>query len=749
MNSKKNLLAATVGFFMGAGGESYSSAEETQSAEGMDWLLEEVVVTANKREQSLQDTAMALSVLSSDTIKNRGLFEMDDYLNTLPGVTYINQDPTRNNIIIRGMGLNGSNDTATVSAYLGEMPMNTAAESMIDIRLIDIERVEVLKGPQGTLYGSGSLSGTVKSMPVAPDLNQLEGSISVDAYAQSESDDLGHSFEGIINIPLIDDQLALRVAGYRNNNAGYIDSVSVPYAEDRAAATGNTVFVKKDNNSSVVEGVRASLLWQATDDLKLTLMLGTQDLDTDGVNESLESSDDRGDYDDYQVTYLNGGRNDSNTVDYGNLTIDYDLSWGVVTFSSSQVETELDLNQQGFTASHLETFRDQTLSVADLATQELRFASEFDGALQFVGGLFWEDVEQVNHYQYDLEGDSPTFLRERFRFLDYSQKAIFGEVSYQFDDHWALTLGGRHFDYERTDGVIDLPDETGGFGVWGSAGNATLQNIPADETGQTYKANLSFTPNDDILLYVQYAEGFRLGKGQDHPGPQCDLDLDDVLDGTSFRFQDVIASDTSENFELGAKLTLLDNRLTLNTAIYQIDWTNLPVVARGGTTECTQVMTVNVGEARSEGVEIEANYAVTSDLQVNLSASYIDASVTKDLVVENIGRELAFANDNASLGVQYGFDLMSYRAFIRSDISYVGPYDTHMSGLFPGGGGDYVKVDLRASVNINQLSLALYASNLTNDDTTLYDSTLKFDGFRGAVTKLPPRKIGFSVDYIF
>ena len=226
MNSKKNLLAATVAFFMGAGAQ-VGVAQDGEVATQQN-QIDEIIVTATKRGDgtSLQDTAMAISVLSSDTIEKRGLVEMKDYLATLPGVSYIEFAPGENRIVIRGLSLGPSDSQNTAGAYLGEMPMSSASRSAFDIKLVDIERVEVLRGPQGTLYGSSSTGGTVRSIPAAPNLEALEGSIKGNFYTQSESDDMSQSFEGVINIPLVDDQLALRVAAYHHDNAGYVDSIS-------------------------------------------------------------------------------------------------------------------------------------------------------------------------------------------------------------------------------------------------------------------------------------------------------------------------------------------------------------------------------------------------------------------------------------------------------------------------------------------------------------------------------------------
>jgi outer membrane receptor protein involved in Fe transport len=388
-------------------------------------------------------------------------------------------------------------------------------------------------------------------------------------------------------------------------------------------------------------------------------------------------------------------------VDYSNLTIDYDLGWGAVVFASSQVETELYFDTSffplGFQLPFIETRHSVSLAATDMKTNELRLSSKFDGPLQLIAGVFSEDVEYVKVAIINRVGNDAEFQAHRDRPLDYEQLAFFGEMSYQFNDQWALTVGGRHFDYDRVDGAIDIPNGAGEYGSFtGDASRVEVEEIDASETGQIYKANLSFTPNDDTLLYAQYSEGFRLGKGQADPIGNCDIDNNGILDGTQAPISNLIKSDTSENYELGAKFKLLDNRLTLNAAVFRIDWTDISVTVQGSNAAgCNAFMFANLGEARSEGIEVEANYAVSSNLLLNLSASYLDARLTESplLDVPDPQDELAFSPNNASLGLEYNFELGAYPAFVRTDVSYVEDYRTDIAlTQATARGGDYVKV---------------------------------------------------------
>ena len=740
MNSKKKILAATIGLFMGGAGVQ---AQEVSSGEELDWLLEEVVVTANKRgEATLQDTAMAISVLSDEVIKQRGLVEFADYLTTIPGASFVEFDAGDKRIVFRGLAVTPNDQQSTSGAYLGEMPMSSASKAAFDIKLVDIERIEVLKGPQGTLYGSSALGGTVRSIPVAPNLQETEGYINVNISDLAESDDTNQSVVGAINIPLVEDQLALRVAAYNYDNAGYIDSISTPEAEAVAALAGATVVVQDDLAGSTYTGARASLLWSPSASLSSTLTLGAQTVDVDGVNQVKMSLGG------YQTDYLNTGGRQSNDIDYTNLTIEYDLGWGSLISSSSAVENNALLERNFFPVSAARTavFGPANFTAStdvDIFSQELRLVSELDGSMQFLAGLFYEDVEQNFNPRIDWVGSNASenvfgqsILANSLQVLDYKQEAIFGEVSYQFNEMWELTIGGRHFDYDRVDTIKFL-------------GESAFKGVDAEEdlseSGQTYKANLSYTPHEDAHIYVQWSEGFRLGKGQGLPPASiCDVDGDGKLDDTEAFLVNRVEADTTENVELGTKFTFFDKRLTVNTSIFRIKWDNLPVAIQGQSLDCLNFSVINnIGEAQTQGIELETNYQVTDDLVVNLAASYIDTEWKDARPPVEVGERLVYApRANARLGVQYNFDLRAYPAFIRTDIGYVGEYETYPKASASPQAGDYVNLSLRAGLSIDQWSIALYGANLTNED-----SSLVFDSDTG--NRLSPRKIGLEVSFNF
>ncbi|MDB4077559.1 TonB-dependent receptor [Porticoccaceae bacterium] len=743
-NAKKHVLATLVGLFAAGGAVGVQAQDDGATAQAS---IDEVIVTATKRGEgiSIQDTAMSITAISSETIEKRGFFEMRDYLSKVPGVVYFQSNPGTGALNIRGLSL-GSGETNT-GIYLGEMPLTTVIGSTPEIKLIDIERVEVLKGPQGTLYGSSAQTGTVRNIPVVPKLDQWEGSVTAGASSQSQSDDFNHSVSGVLNIPLIEDQLALRVSAYRYDNAGIVDSVSTPIRAETGEIAGKKILVEKDTDSSTFKGGRASLLWQLNDRFSSTLMIGAESGYISGDPLTIDGEGLGG----YRISTFEGDSFTDNDLEFANLVLEYDLDWATLISSTSKNEYKSN------DSSHYVTFRPTSGSVgpawveSDILSQEIRLSSQLEEPWSYVAGVLYEDIQTVNGFAVIWDGSEETIpdfgtpagaSRTVYLFskeIDYQQKALFGEISYAFNEQWELTAGGRYFDYKRRDIIPEVPATESQFAP-------APTDFSTDEQGQTYKANLSYMPDDDSLIYLQWSEGFRLGRGQGEGFRElCDINNDGLIDGTAGRIGDRVDSDTTENMELGAKFTLLDNRFNLNTALFRVDWEGLPVTFFG---DGNCAVTNNVGSASSQGIEWAADYAVTSSLLLSLSGAYIETEVTNDpLIPENNGRSLSYApRVNAGLGVEYSFDVGGYPSFVRTDINYLGEYfTTHPErGV---SGGDYVNIDLRAGIDIDQWSLALYAKNLTDEQVVLryYGATTT----SGSNIRATPRRIGLELKYAF
>lgn len=771
MNSKKRILASVMsGMLSGVVG-----ADGDASADEMGWLLEEIVVTATKREQSLQDTAMSISALSSDTIDKRNLVGMGDYLNTLPGVTVLDQGPGFNTVVIRGLSANpqfeGADSSPVSGVYFGETAISGfgVLGNSADIKLVDMERIEVLRGPQGTLYGAGAMGGVVRNIPTAPNLDQIEGKLNLGYSSTGEEGGDNNVAKGVINIPLIEDTLAVRAVAYRFDDNGYYKNIagSDP-ATVGAVANFTAVAVDRDDiGSSEVTGGRISALWRPIGQLTVNLSYLTQEIEQNGRGQA--DLDLPGGYSQSRFAIRTGttapfGDADqqeslSDDIEITNLTFDYDLGWASVFSSTSWVDEEsgFNLDASGFVGDAFPLSQPVDY-ISSLFAEEVRLVSRLDGSWQFIVGAYYEERETglVNATLFSGEdpnlsagvfglaaGDLLIFHNTEDR--DLEQLAFFGELSYDFTDSLTLTLGARAFDYDRQVTTLDIP------GALFSPAVEMPVIVDSSEKDTSFKAGLEYKPNDDTLLYATWSEGFRLG----YPVPArspitvslCDVDNDGIYDGSNgISIGDRgIDSDYVENFELGGKFSLLDNRLTVNAALYQIDWDGIPI-STTFSPSCTA--TANAGQARSRGVELDLAYHWSEKLLFNLSSSYVNAELTEDALAiggSDGDRLPGSAEVNASVGVEYQFTLAGYEAYVRSDYAYVGGFYNNLqeSGTEA---GDYSKLNVKTGIAIDHFSIDLFVDNLTDEDAITWVDVLINDN-RGH--RLRPRTVGLNVGYQF
>lgn len=724
-----------------ATGEGDKQSNSEKSGEDSKKWMEEVTVTAGKRSENIQDVSMSISALTNEEIERKGLVSMQDYLSTIPGVNQIDAGPSNNQIIIRGMSTYFEEQPAT-TAYFGEIPLTSIVFShSTDIKLVDIERIEVLRGPQGTLYGAGSMGGTIRHIPVAPSPNQFEAEVDIGYSNFAHSSEDSNKIVGVINVPMIQDQLALRVAAYRYDNGGYVDLISDAAIEAKAIAYGASVAIEEDVNDSTYTGGRASLLWQPADSISVTLMQISQKLETDARPDVLLPLEG------YKATSLDTGKEYmTDDVDITSLVVEYNLDWA--TFHSStgwlggdRIETLAHSRILNSPVRQYLEFNKETF------VQEFRLTSQLSGPLQFIGGLYYEEFETFVYGMSKWEGDlalmPPSYGPDPVHYVsrtfnDIKQKALFGELDYQISSQWKLSLGGRWFDFER-----------------GFTRNYVYKTSPAvaldlmtDEQDFTSKVAINYAPNDNILIYAQVAEGYRLGKGQPlaPDASVCDVDGDGYLDFTNAPLDPgALASDTTDNVELGGKFTLLDQRLTVNSAFYHITWDDIPIKVKSTSLACGASVQINAGRAQSQGIELESSYYLTENLQLILAASYMETELLTDNVVTGSkkGDRLPLSpRVNGNISIQYDFNLQGLGSFVRVDYGYVGGYLNEVAATTPMS-GDYGKLNIRLGTTFNQLNIELYGNNLTNED----NATAYLYAGRGY--RIPPRTIGLDVGYKF
>ncbi|MDB4077728.1 TonB-dependent receptor, partial [Porticoccaceae bacterium] len=606
------------------------------------------------------------------------------------------------------------------------------------------------------------MSGIVKITPTAPNLTEVGGKLATRFSQTGEEGGDNTMVQGVLNVPLIEDTLAIRAVAYQFKNSGYVENVaaSQPILGDPASLSGVAID-RGDVGNDEVTGFRLAALWQPTEQLDMTLSYITQDIEQDGVPDVNLVLDGK-----YQQQRYNVGDGGSryeyleSDVDIVSLVANYDLGWGTLSSSTSQLEsdagagTDFSFNMGFFGLSHTPPYGIIATANYEVFTQELRFSSQLGGPLEFITGIYYEDFEgdALQSGRWGGSGPRPddivTFgpytgpIPEQFFSTAYSlptiQKAFFGELVYNLSEQLSLTLGGRYFDYEQKR-VLTFNN------MFTLLEDDVRPETVSSETGQRYKANLSYALTEDIMIYGEWAEGFRLGKAQGEI-------IGCIADGIDTPSN--IDSDTTENFELGLKTTFADGRATFNAAVYRIDWQGIPVFV-SPTGDCT--FTANAGEAISEGVELELSAQLADSFRLDLSASYGEATFAEDTrftrsVTYEKGVNLPGSADfNATLGAHYDFTLAGYESFARIDYTYMSEFYTEIDEstlLAPSGG--FGQFNIKTGIAFDQFAVDVFVNNLTNEDgLTWTDSILNFNPDIQRASRIRPRTMGVNLSYQF
>lgn len=749
---KKAGLAAVLAAFFSAGVNAQENAGDNKP------VLEEIVVTASKRAMNLQDVPASITAIGAEEMQKRGLVSMNDYLRTIPSVSYIERGAGQNAVVVRGISADpqqeGFNSGPTVGVYLGEMPLSSIGVfGSVDIRLIDIERVEVLRGPQGTLYGSSALGGAVRYVPKSPDLSEVSGSLEA-VYSQTgEEGGANSELSGVLNLPLIEDRLGVRGVVYRLDNSGYVNNIAGSDASRVAAATAydatSLLVDQQEVGSEVTLGGRISLYYQPSDNFSATLSYLNQDSEQSG---SPYSQPDLGKWtqSEYQpgrpVLGKEQGLLDKTEITSLNLT--YQMAWGEIlsssTFMERRSETLRDLDFLfGVPTPQYDEWN------TDAFVQEVRLTSLWEGPLQFVSGYYYEDFE-VNQQEFVYFGGGDSQLNpyvvgedilydfNRTEFIE--QHAVYGEIAYSFSEAFSLTLGGRAFQYDRR-----TLQATGGFFGGAALDDPNISDLSSDDSGSNFKLNASYHVNDDALLYAQWSEGFRLGRPiSPVPANICDLDNDGIFDGTSLPIDTSSTNpDTLQSYELGGKFSLSDGNVRINAAVFHNDWEGIPVNVLG---TCQLSLLANAGVARTQGIEIESQFYLTPSLSLSAGFSFLNAELADDAPAVNgaSGDRLPGSPETTfNLGVSYEFDISRYAAFVRSDYSYVGEFFSDFKESAPAL-GDYHQLNMRFGISLDKWRIEVFGTNLLNEDAMTWYRQSSFYAFR-----LRPRTLGLELGFNF
>ncbi len=772
-----------------AGASSIASREGGQSADGKNSSsfradsqdgdrsrIQEITVTATKREERMQDVPISMAVIAPQDIERRGLIGMQDYLRAIPGVNVVDVGASDNAIVVRGITTSPAAENAssgpTVATYFGETSITGGGGNLvggIDVRPVDLERIELLRGPQGTTFGSASLSGALRLIPKAPELDRFGAKFAAGYSQTSGHGSDNNMIQGVVNFPIVEERFGVRIVGYRYDESGIyrnvagLDPATLAIANRWGVTNLVDGYVQDNIGSQLSTGGRIAALWRATGSLRIALNVLSQRIEQKGRNFASLGPYDQASLPVAPIRRADGypGEYSKSNIDLYNIVMDYDLSWAALTTTASRVNS--GVSPFITTTGSPFPYTGATYQEVRSSTAEARLASRLEGRLQFAGGLFYEHVDSPNVLYGEFLGTGiapnplpslgltatdPLNISQTTRKL--TQRALFGELSYALTDQLTATLGGRYFDYDKQEyrlsegGLVRVPYGTG-----------VPTDIRSSEEGHTLKASVSYKTAADGLLYASWSQGFRLGRPAVGVAPGlCDRDNDGLIDGRNVTIESTrtIDSDFLDSFEIGAKFALFDRRLAIDAAAYHQKWNGLPILVflpnAGG---CNGSYTANAGAARSDGAEIEASFAVIEGLKLTAGIGYTRAELTEDaptLSASKGARLPGAPRVNANLGAQYDFRIAGHKSFVRADSFYADEFYGDLlqtPGLRAGG---YAKVDARAGMSFGPLSAELFVKNLTdrNDFTWrgIAGGTNPFFGYR-----LRPRTIGLQLEYAF
>ena len=685
-------------------------------------VAEDIIVTATKREESLREVPQSVTAITEETLERLQANDFSDYAGHVPGLAVTGGQPGNSRVTLRGLNTGGVG--STVGVYVDETPFGSssslanAAVLALDLDPFDVQRIEVLRGPQGTLYGANTLGGLIKFVTAAPAPGEFFGRVS-GSYETTEGGDSSWATRAMVNLPL-GDQAALRISALRRSEGGYIDDPSRGL---------------DDVNGVETTGWRAAFLLNATDNLTIRLSAQQQDIEsdaTDSVAYYANLQPVAGDTDQFSPFSV------SSDVTYRilNGTIDWDLGFASLTSSTSYSELEQQHEEDGTLAFGLPSFLDENIP-QDKFTQEVRLASNSEGSLDWLLGAFYTRenglLDQLIYF-----GVPPGTFSGLTAAIDseYQETALFGGITYRFSPQFDVDVGVR---YARNEQHM----VQGGTAV----SNGTQDS---SDTAVTYSVAPRWRPTDNTMIYARFATGYRPG------GPN--------IFGAPTIIPPTFDPDETVNYEVGVKTDIIEGVLRLDASVFRIDWTDIQLLVFDGAVAGN----ANGGGAQSQGIEWAATLTPTDGLTVAWSGAYTKAELTDDtdpiVVGGSDGDPLPYSPEwTSTLDVNYEWSAFGdATAYVGGAWRYVG----EQSNGFPGVGGflngvsqqelpSYNILDLRTGVDFETFSVGLFAKNVTDERAitqfggvgeTLPDVALRPNG---AAVLVRPRTIGVSLSARF
>lgn len=716
--------------------------------------LEEVIVTATRREVRLQDVPLSITAFTQDDLNEKGIVSYQGLAFNTPGAILNRASANFNNFSVRGIATNGYNANlqSTVAIYIDELPISSNGNSTIlDPNLYDVERVEFLRGPQGTLFGSNSLAGAVRLINKDPVMNEFDTSALID-YGVTDSDAFRQRYNFMLNMPVAEDKLAVRVVGFYRDETGYVDNVG----------TGIN-----NSNTLVDYGGRIIAHWDATDKLYFRAMYMTEDSKPE---DSSLINPNRGD----KKRLSDRPDEFQGFIDIYNLTVGYDFDFADLTSSTtwSDYEGVFHVDLAG-TFGQAIAFALDAVGYDENFVEEIRLVSDPGGKFDWVVGGYYNYKRRDVDYDYrsneaflaqrGITGlPNPPYYQQFQAYFVTHETAGFGELTFNFTDDFWMTGGLR---YTKSD--VQGFTKAGGYNsnyltlaLFGISGPVTLTPVAAatgdkgKESGFSYKGSVSWRPRDNVTTYGTVSTGFRTPVVNARGGQGSVLDPNDIIIPYGADSDDLI------NYELGVKGNFFENKVNAHVAIYYIDWSNIQVQANR-VSDTVQFAT-NIGGATSKGIEIELSASVTPNLLIGLNGSFNNAEVD-DLTPEEaaisgatLGADMAFPPVQGSAYLRYNFGFGAERAgFFTANALYVDGYPNQFP-YAPGRPGvpvaTYDESDSYSIVNLTlgstfgeNWTVTGYIENLFDDDSINYVHAEAFIDARYGISV--PRTWGLRLSY--
>jgi iron complex outermembrane recepter protein len=760
----------------------------TATTASEDTGLEEITVTAERFTSTIQNTPISISAFTGDQLTAAGLTRIEDLAHEIPGLSMRSAGPGLTEYEARGLASNGG-AAPTVGFYLDEIPLSPPAVSqsgkvVIDPNLYDIERVEVLRGPQGTLYGSGSMGGTVKVITNQPKLGVFEGSVQgTGSYTDGGGGNYGANL--MLNLPL-GDKLALRVVLSDLHRSGWIDNktvspfpiepITTPASPRGPVESAPVTNVFRNANDEQLSGGRISLLYKPTDDLSILATAFTQSLHLGGYDlldgSPNSASPSRVSNAHFEVFPLREGVRDNISI-FG-LTVNANLGFADLTSATSDwgrlgVQTQ-DATESIYVANGGGTQLTSPVPYSERDpshqfSQEIRLTSHDSGGLHWVAGAFFSDLHSVWNEIGESPANATPAVPDGSYFISWNdygvrQTALFADGSYKLTDQWKLSAGVRWYKYKSHQDEFS----------WGYDGpNATpppqSQITKASDKGFNPRVNLSYAPTADLTTYATVSKGFRPGGANQILPPPTSPPF---CTAGALQF----GPDAAWSYELGEKAKLFDNWLTINSDVYYIKWTGIQQVL---TLPCGYQFYNNAGDGRAFGPELEINAKLSSEWTASFSGAWTDSKITKPNAayasfLANVAFEpdgvtrpcatvagctapiMNVVKDTASLSVTYSTTVMSdYQLSARIADVFVGTsHDVayYFNYTLP----SYNLVDARVNLAHGAWSSSVFVDNLTNKVALMTANNTSFQFNIPQIVRYStnqPRTVGVQVNYKF